>query len=383
MKKKLLIVVLVFAFCIGSASAAFTDEPEVIPSIIISIPGVPGMTATFTNVCNYYYEGSVPEQAAGHPDQMHAGDRLYIFLFTVEGYRKPLEVLPDGTIIPPSPPYERSDAIFSVDVHAWGVGFGASQPSEEEIMEYEEGKILIGGESALDGDAECIIMCSMENGEPLWIILAQVQDLGFDDSLTNSGTISLISELAVVSPPLPDQPSTWAQAEVSAAIAAGLAPPELQKNYTKPVTRGEVAQMFINLIEKASGQPIDAFMAAKGVSINTGAFTDTTDKAVLAANALGIINGIGENRFDPGGILSRAQIAAIINRTARVMGADTDGYTHAFTDTAGHWVDAELGWPVHTGIIRGESDTRFNPNGNLTTEQAIAITYRALTPLSQ
>jgi len=42
--------------------------------------------------------------------------------------------------------------------------------------------------------------------------------------------------------------------------------------------------MFINLIEKASGQTIDDFMVSRGVTINNTAFTDTNDKAVLVAN---------------------------------------------------------------------------------------------------
>jgi hypothetical protein len=182
---------------------------------------------------------------------------------------------------------------------------------------------------------------------------------------------------------LPEKPSSWAEAEVTAAIAAGLVPANLQKNYTKPVSRGDVAQMFINLIEKSSGKSIDAFMIANGVAVNNNAFTDTTDKAALSANALGIISGIGNNKFDPNGILSRAQIAAIINRVARVMGVNTEGYAHTFTDVKGHWADAELGWPVHAKIISGIGDNKFDPNGNLTTEQAIVITNRALAPLSK
>jgi len=140
----------------------------------------------------------------------------------------------------------------------------------------------------------------------------------------------------------------------SVSVALRLTINRLQKNYAKPVSRGDVAQMFINLIEKASGQTINAFLETKGVSNNNNAFTDTNDKAVLAANALGIINGIGNNRFDPNGTLTRAQIAAIINRVARVIGVDTEGYTHGFTDVIGHWVSVELGWPVHAGIIKRE-----------------------------
>ena len=190
-----------------------------------------------------------------------------------------------------------------------------------------------------------------------------------------------VAGLAVSAPA--DAPSGWAAPEVNAAIAAGLVPENLQKNYTKPISRGDVAQMFINLIEKASGQTIDEFMVAKGVTINNGVFSDTTDKAVLAANALGIINGVGSSKFDPAGTLTRAQIAAIINRVARALGVNTEGYAHGFTDVGGHWVNAELGWPVHAGIVKGTGGSKYEPDGKLTTEQAIAITYRALDPLTK
>ena len=64
------------------------------------------------------------------------------------------------------------------------------------------------------------------------------------------------------------------------------------------------------------------------------------------------------------------------------MDVETDGYTHSFTDVGSHCVSTELGWPVHAVIITGYEDGTFRPNVNLTTEQAIAITYRALAPLS-
>ncbi|MFV0485426.1 MAG: S-layer homology domain-containing protein [Candidatus Saccharimonadales bacterium] len=175
-----------------------------------------------------------------------------------------------------------------------------------------------------------------------------------------------------------DIPSEWATAEINAAIAAGLVPDSLQQNYALPVSRGDAIQMFINLIEKNSGQYIYDFITSKGVSVNFEAFTDTDDYAVFAANALGIISGVGSSKFDPNGTFTRAQIAAIINRVAHVLGVSTAGFTHSFTDLAGHWADGELGWPVHAGIISGVGDNRFDPDGKLTTEQAIAITYRAL-----
>ena len=180
-----------------------------------------------------------------------------------------------------------------------------------------------------------------------------------------------------------DIPSSWAKSEVDAAIAAGLVPENLQKNYTKPVSRADVAQMFINLLEQGSGKNVEQIMSEKGVSVNSEAFTDTSDYAVLAANALGIINGTGNAKFSPNGTFTRAQIAAIINRVAGVSGIDTDGYSHSFTDVSEHWVSSELGWPSSVGIINGIGGSKFSPDTELTTEQAIAIAYRALQVLKE
>ena len=177
-----------------------------------------------------------------------------------------------------------------------------------------------------------------------------------------------------------DQPSSWAKEEVNAAIEEGLVPDYLQKNWTSPVTRGQIAEVFVRLLEKATGKAIDSIMSEKGAKPEAGKFKDTDDKNVYAANALGIINGTSSTTFSPEGTLKRAQIAALINRVAKVVGFDTSGYRHTFTDITGNysWVDTELGWASTVGIINGVSATRFNPDGDLTTEQALLITHRAL-----
>ena len=197
-----------------------------------------------------------------------------------------------------------------------------------------------------------------------------------------NGNLYIFKLNDTVTTPIAEVPSAWAAEEVAAAIKIGLVPENLQQNYAKAVSRGDVAEMIVNLLEKASNKTIDELLEEKDVEIDADAFTDTSDKSVLAANALGIINGTGDGKFSPNGTFTRAQIAAIINRIAGVMGYDTEGYTHEFTDVAGNWVDAELGWPVSNGIINGVGDNKFNPAGALTTEQAIAIMYRALPNLS-
>ena len=206
-----------------------------------------------------------------------------------------------------------------------------------------------------------------------WIVISGAAGSAAEAyAISNGFTFEVDSSLYI------DKPSSWAVGEIAAAIAAGIVPSYLQKNYVQPVSRGNIVEMIIMLIEKCSGQSIEAFMSSKGVMVTDSAFTDTNDKYALAANALNIINGVGDGRFDPDGTLTRAQIAAIMNRVARVLGVDTEGFTHSFIDTKSHWVDSELGWPVYAGIVNGTGDNKYNPDGQLTTEQAIAITYRAL-----
>ena len=176
----------------------------------------------------------------------------------------------------------------------------------------------------------------------------------------------------------PEKPSVWAEKIVADAIAANLVPENLQKGYKQPISRGEVMQMFVNLIEQSTGKPIGTLMAEKGVSMNKNAFTDTSDEAILAANALGIVSGTGNNKFSPNGTLTRAQAATIINRIAELLGIDTSGHKHNFVDVNGHWASSYLGWPASVGIVAGGGDNKFSPDTELTTEQAITIAYRTL-----
>ena len=174
-----------------------------------------------------------------------------------------------------------------------------------------------------------------------------------------------------------DVSSEWARETIENAIAAGLVPAALQKDYTKAITRRQAAQMFVSLLEKSVGKDINTILKEKGVTTDRTAFTDTQDTAVLACNALGIIKGTAPGTFSPDSTLTRAQAAAILNRSAKVLGTRTDGYRHSFTDVKGHWSDSELGWAAANGILEGTGGGKFSPEGQLTNEQTIAIVWRA------
>ena len=113
-------------------------------------------------------------------------------------------------------------------------------------------------------------------------------------------------------------------------------------------------------------------------------FTDTYDEDVRAAALLGIVNGVGNGRFNPGGKITREQAATMMKRAADVMGI-TRGAVPPEYDDAGEisqWAEeavyfiGTLVTGAGTAVMQGTGGYRFSPKGDYTTEQAILSVYR-------
>ncbi len=172
-------------------------------------------------------------------------------------------------------------------------------------------------------------------------------------------------------------PSDWAQEDVFGAIVKGLVPYAQQRKYKEAISRENIVDMIVVMLEKVKGKSVDEIAAENGVSVGENRFSDTNSRNVDACFSLGVVNGVGEGLFNPDGNLTRAEMIAMINRTANLFGIRTDGYEYTFDDTADHWVNGEIGWSVHAEIINGVGDNKFAPDIQLTKEQAILILYRA------
>ena len=135
--------------------------------------------------------------------------------------------------------------------------------------------------------------------------------------------------------------SGWARAEVASAIAAGLVPGSLQLRYQSNITREEFCRLMTALVEKATGKDINSYVRSKGLII-TAPFTDTNTPEVLAAYALGIVKGSGA-MFNPNGGITRQEAAAMLARTARVLGLSA-GTPVRFADagTISSWAVSEV-----------------------------------------
>lgn len=178
--------------------------------------------------------------------------------------------------------------------------------------------------------------------------------------------------------PVPDwsKCSAWAQPYLVQAQQQDLIPDAIKgMDMTQPITRQEFAAVAVTLYQQLSGQ-------TARLSGQTP-FRDSYDEFVLKAYELGVVKGVAADRFDPKGLLTREQGAAMLGRAYEVAenGAVGDGSqldktgAQSFTDdgSIGAYAKDYVYFLNARGVIDGVGDGSFAPLGNITREAALKI----------
>lgn len=219
-------------------------------------------------------------------------------------------------------------------------------------------------------------------------------------------------------------PAPWAAADVEEAVALGMVPEGLQSGWQSDLTRGEFAELvvrflavqygygagtgfqmedfwqedFLNLHARPDGQPFvkadyypelaqtpDRFIRWDYLLGEYAHFFDDVEPANRAdyiglAYLLGIVEGRGDGTYDPDGIITRQEAAALLARTYQVYAQLDPPPTAAepFSDSAliAPWaqesVSAMQGW----GVLQGDENGALRPEGHYTREQGIVTLMR-------
>ena len=93
---------------------------------------------------------------------------------------------------------------------------------------------------------------------------------------------------------------------------------------------------------------------------------------------LGVVTGVGYGNFDPNGTLTRQQAAVILVRLASVIGQPLSSVAPTFADNANisSWAIEAIGQMQSTGIMDGVGNNNFDPSGQFTREQSIITMLR-------
>ena len=87
----------------------------------------------------------------------------------------------------------------------------------------------------------------------------------------------------------------------------------------------------------------------------------------------GLMNGKTDTKFDPLANTTRAEFATVLYRLAG--SPDVEG-ANPFTDCQTHWAKDAITWAYQNQVVTGVSETKFDPNANVTREQMVAMLYR-------
>ena len=140
------------------------------------------------------------------------------------------------------------------------------------------------------------------------------------------------------------------------------------------ITRG----MLVTVLYRNEENP--AVSTASGFAdVNAGAYYAN---AVSWAQANGIVNGYSDTEFSPDKLISREEMAAVLERYAayRNMGLSGLGNLTQFADQAqiSGWARSNVAWAVGAGLLSGRDNGLLDPQGQTTRAEAAAMLQRLL-----
>ncbi len=98
-------------------------------------------------------------------------------------------------------------------------------------------------------------------------------------------------------------------------------------------------------------------------------FHESVDFAVT----YGLFSGTSSTTFSPNANMTRAMLVTVLWRYA----GQPKGGKNTFTDVKnGQWYTDAVTWAAKNGVVTGVGNNKFNPNGNVTREQLATILYR-------
>jgi chitodextrinase len=141
---------------------------------------------------------------------------------------------------------------------------------------------------------------------------------------------------------------------------------------TGSLTRGQTATILLRALERSGIR----LTAQQGFADVPDGYTHAV--AIRKLAAAGILNGTSPTTFDPGGAVTRAQFAALLDRTSSRFLAAYPEARNPFTDVAGSVHEPAIRRLAGAGVIRGTTATTFAPGADINRAQAASLFVRWL-----
>lgn len=203
--------------------------------------------------------------------------------------------------------------------------------------------------------------------------ICYAQDDTVQNEISDEDTVSAAPEF--------NEADEWTLPELTQAYELGLTTEKSMQKMSSSITREEFCELAVLFYEKYTGK--EAAIPANNP------FNDTTNPIILKAVELGITNGFTPTSFNPGGPISKQDMAVMIVRAMKAGGIDTSVTTKvtAFMDAkeiGGHALSSVEALQER-GVLKGEKYDSVNgtarykldPLGSISKQEAIILLKRA------
>ena len=187
--------------------------------------------------------------------------------------------------------------------------------------------------------------------------------------------------------------SEWAAAEIEEAVELGIVAENLQKDYSKNITREEfavTAMMFVAYQNNMDFGDMQFLYINGGILSKVSAdeitmFDDLSETEyadyIMTAAAMGIVKGKGNNLFDPFSPITREEAAVMLSRVCTMYASDkpapeSEVADMADSDSISDWARDSVKKVCALNIMQGMPDGTFAPKNPYTREQCYATFVR-------
>ncbi|WP_284237938.1 S-layer homology domain-containing protein [Paenibacillus glycanilyticus] len=195
------------------------------------------------------------------------------------------------------------------------------------------------------------------------------------NSAVQAESVSATAPLKVViasgSSHFTDMTGHWAEKAAARAAALGIVTGYSDGRFhpNENVTRAQFAAMIIRMIEPVvteSPAGTASFADAKDIPAWAAA-------AVGQASAKGIVNGYKDGSFRPASFVSRAEIAAMVIRASGESWDDSAVPAFADANRIPEWAKPAVAKAYELGLMQGRGDNRFEPDAFATRAEAVTL----------
>ena len=171
-----------------------------------------------------------------------------------------------------------------------------------------------------------------------------------------------------------ESPEEWWEPYMEEAQKSGLVKEMDLQKLQEEMTREDFVKMVINLYAVMGGKTVEPSESSP--------FEDTENQKIIQAYELGIVQGVGNRLFDPSGLITREQMAVMLNRVMdalEIFPITTMEYIlFDDEDEISDWAKSSVQLLYKVGVLTGVSERTIAPKNEATNQQGMVMAVRVM-----